>query len=173
MKQRTVHFGEASERILPASQFTEAEKELLWFSKSHLGAIRLVAEKEISDAQAAASRRRSRYISYVLYLQRINREKGLEDPTGLRALAIAQSNSASESARFRAEKDAAEVVAEAYHDAVARTGERPLAYLRTVVSVQGGESKEEDQSCSCSKQSSGRRSPLQTPRRNRTAANMT
>ena len=173
MKQRVVHFAGTSETILPALQFTEAEKGLLWFSKGELGAIRMLGGNKLSELQAAASRKRCRYINYVLYLQRINRENGLEDPTGLGALAIAQSKCAAESARFRAEKNAADVVADAYNNAVtSRTGDSSAACLQRVSEVQEGESKEEGQSCSCSRQRSGRRSPLQSPRRNRTAANM-
>ena len=171
MKQRTVHFGGVSQRLLPPSQLTEAEKEMLWFSKTQLGALRLLAEREHVEQRTAVSRKRSRYISYVLYLQRTNRESGMEDPMGLRALAVAQSKSASESARFRAEKDAAEVVAEAYQNEVARAREEPVSYMRTVPVLEG-EPEQGDQSCSCSRNRSGRRSPLQTPRRNRTAANM-
>lgn len=172
MKQRAVHFGGVSHlRLLPALQITEAEKETLWFSKTQLGALRLLAENEHVEQRAVVFRKRSRYIRYVLHLQKTNRESGIEDLMGLRALAVAQSKSASESARFRAEKNAAEVVAEAYHNEVARAREEPVSYVRTAPALEG-EAEQEDQSCSCSRNSSGRRSPIQTPRRNRTAANM-
>ena len=176
MKQRTVHFGGVFERILPDSQLTEAEREVLWFSKAQLRALRLLAESDNKDLidsspatiRPAASRKRSRYISYVLHLQRVNRESGIEDPVGLRALAVAQSKGAVESARFQAERDAAEVAAEAYDNDVKDDG--PICYIHAALLLL---EEPEDQSCSCSRNHGRGACPcIQTPRRNRTAANM-
>lgn len=121
-KPKRVQFGDNSEQVIPEIELTECERRTVWFSADELLEFRMhaleLAEGNIAPSecrrglesytQMGTHQRRRRYIHYVLSLQAQNKNLGIEDPTGLRACAVAQSKSSMESALIRAAKDAAE-----------------------------------------------------------------
>lgn len=128
MTQKSVHFGEVSERFIPDLQLTQAERASLWFTKDDIKSFRQdhrtttttnepcqvddyvsCCTASISRPSSSRTRRRS-YVSYVLQLQENNRSNEIQDATGLRALAVAMSANSVEQARFRAERNVWELL---------------------------------------------------------------
>jgi len=206
MKQRQVHFGDASVRTIP--EFTDAERAELWFGKTDLKVFRLLSanyssnntnsatnienkdnDEDYFKAKVSISQRRRTYIQYVLHIQHVNRTSGIVDPIGLRALAVAQSKGALESAKFRALKLGTEVAAYYQEDQEEIYGDYQLTQRLNATSLSLSSSStttqptssssflsvvvEDNQSCDWSRNQN--RSPcrrLQRPRRNRTGASM-
>ncbi|CAB9522816.1 expressed unknown protein [Seminavis robusta] len=170
MMPKLVRFGETSKRCVPSLGLTRAERKALWFSKSEVKAFRQEASLEESNNNSGyygshQQEQRRRYISYVLQMQAANRHNGMEDSTGLAALAVAHSKSAVEKARFRAVKGAADV--QKTHDATATTITRQAQQQQQHVPE---EDTDDLKPTRC--QSRRTRVAINAPRRNRTAANM-
>ena len=163
MLAKVVSFGEISERCIPDLNLSEQERESLWFSSEQMRAFRREAyEDRHACTRISASRynQRRNYIRYVLKIQRYNKSVGMEDPTGLGAVAVALSKSAMENARFRANKVSCAVAAEvAASRNIQQQGELYTTETETDIKQPGIPARKAHVA-------------INTPKRNRTAANM-
>ena len=160
-KAKVVRFGEISERFIPDLNLSAEEQEALWFSRKQMRKFRRQAErddKESARISPARFNQRRNYIRDVLRIQSHNKTIGLDDSTGLGAVAVALSKGAMEQAHFRAAKDASEVAV----DMAATAAEaKELFTTETEANVKhpGVQSRKAHVA-------------INAPKRNRTAANM-
>jgi hypothetical protein len=109
MMQERVRFGETTKRYLPQLSLTQAERSVLWFSKDELKSFRQYSTFYSAAIMLHTQQVRKRYVHYVLQTQASSRRIGMDDTTGLAALAMARSKTAVEKALIQAAKDAATV----------------------------------------------------------------
>jgi hypothetical protein len=107
MMQKRVRFGETTKVFLPNLSLTNAERSDLWFSKDELKSFRQSSTFYSAALSLRTQQVRKRYIHYALQAQAASRRMGMDDATGLAAIAAARSKSDVEKAFMRAAKDAA------------------------------------------------------------------